>query len=182
MKYCSQSSKLEAAIRTNAKPLTDWLERKLGDRPTAEDVAQNVFLTVWIRARSSKIENPGALIFKVARDLTNNEYKRRARAALQYSAHNVEEDLCENIHITLDNPEKTVVSKQELENILIQIEKLPANLRCAFKMNRFSEMNYVEIADHMGVSVSSIEKYIMKSLQTLRNTQNSNLPDPRRVK
>ena len=52
------------------------------------------------------------------------------------------------------------------------IENLPEKVRRAFIMNRFQEMSYREIADELGVSVSSVEKYMITALKTLRAAVN----------
>jgi RNA polymerase sigma-70 factor (ECF subfamily) len=48
------------------------------------------------------------------------------------------------------------------------LEKLPQNARQAFILNRSKGMTYPAIAEQMGVSVSSVEKYILESLKHLR--------------
>jgi len=62
-----------------------------------------------------------------------------------------------------------VVNKNELEQQLSKsIEKLPEQCRIIFKMSRFEELRYQEIADKMGLSVKTIENQIGKALKILR--------------
>lgn len=169
------STQLESSFRSINMQLLDWLERKLGDRQSAEDVAQAAYLATWKRAGSCEIENPNALIFKIARDLTNNEYKRRSRNSARFVNGNLDEKAIVNTADPSISPEISLVEKQELQSLLSDIELLPPKLRLAFKLNRFSEKNYSDIAIIMGVSVSSVEKYIMKALLELRKSGSAKL-------
>jgi RNA polymerase sigma-70 factor (ECF subfamily) len=47
------------------------------------------------------------------------------------------------------------------------LERLPDRIRAAFLLHRFEELSYSEIAKRLGVSVSSIEKYISQALKEL---------------
>jgi RNA polymerase sigma-70 factor (ECF subfamily) len=47
------------------------------------------------------------------------------------------------------------------------LERLPDRVRAAFVLHRFEELSYAEIARRLGVSVSSIEKYISQALKEL---------------
>jgi RNA polymerase sigma-70 factor (ECF subfamily) len=47
------------------------------------------------------------------------------------------------------------------------LERLPDRVRAAFLLHRFEELSYSEIAKRLGVSVSSIEKYISQALKEL---------------
>jgi RNA polymerase sigma-70 factor (ECF subfamily) len=61
------------------------------------------------------------------------------------------------------------VYKNELEQQLaIAIGKLPEQCRIIFKMSRFDELKYQEIADQLGLSVKTIENQIGKALKILR--------------
>lgn len=173
-----QTETLDSTFRANEKRLRGWLEKRLGDSQSAEDVAQSTFLTVWIRAQSTHINNPRALIFKVARDLAYNEFKRRSRHAVPFSSINVDtaEDLQGDTTENLDS-EDAYAKRQELDFVLREIQNLPPKHRQAFELNRFDGRNYSQIAKIMNVSVSSVEKYMMKSLQMLRAAKLSECND-----
>ena len=51
--------------------------------------------------------------------------------------------------------------------LLAAMEDLPARTREAFVLHRFEEMQYAAIAGHMGISVSAVEKHIMRAIRRL---------------
>ena len=59
-------------------------------------------------------------------------------------------------------------AKETLSFIYQALSDLPQNQRQAFILNRAKGMTYSEIAAQMGVSVSSVEKYILEALKHLR--------------
>jgi RNA polymerase sigma-70 factor (ECF subfamily) len=64
--------------------------------------------------------------------------------------------------------ERELEAQETLKLIYASLAKLPQNARQAFILNRAKGMTYPVIAKQMGVSVSSVEKYILVSLKHLR--------------
>ena len=72
------------------------------------------------------------------------------------------------IHLT-GKEKREMEAKQTLTFIYQSLEGLPQNPRQAFILNRAKGLTYPEIAKQMGVSVSSVEKYILEALKHLRS-------------
>ncbi|HRI40259.1 MAG TPA: sigma-70 family RNA polymerase sigma factor, partial [Bacteroidia bacterium] len=49
------------------------------------------------------------------------------------------------------------------------IEKLPEQCRLIFRLSRFEELKYAEIAEQLGISVKTVENQMGKALRILRN-------------
>ncbi|TAG50791.1 MAG: sigma-70 family RNA polymerase sigma factor, partial [Runella slithyformis] len=61
------------------------------------------------------------------------------------------------------------VYKNELETQINEaVEKLPAQCQVIFKMSRFEELKYQEIATQLGLSIKTVENQIGKALKILR--------------
>ena len=61
------------------------------------------------------------------------------------------------------------VFPQELEgNIRTAIEQLPEQCKIIFKLSRYEELRYAEIAQRLGISVNTVENQISKALRILR--------------
>ena len=152
---------IERAMRREEKLLVRWLTGKLGDRDTAQDVAQSVFLRVWKFAMEQTVENPRALIFKTAGNLAINEMKRRNllnTRLVERSAHS-DRDPIEVIASSAPSPEREISTRQELQPLMDTIHQLPERPRRAFMLNRFEGKNYTEISQILGVSKSSCLLY-----------------------
>jgi RNA polymerase sigma-70 factor (ECF subfamily) len=58
-------------------------------------------------------------------------------------------------------------SRQSLTLVMSVLEELDERSRDAFILHRLEGMKHAQIAELMGVSVSSVEKYIIKALSLL---------------
>ncbi|WP_372933973.1 sigma-70 family RNA polymerase sigma factor, partial [Mariniphaga sediminis] len=62
-----------------------------------------------------------------------------------------------------------VIEFEELMRMIDKaIEELPAELKEAFTMNRYSDMKYAEIAEKLQVSIKTVEARISRALKILR--------------
>lgn len=164
------SSAVGLAFRRHDRMLVRWLAQKFGDIETARDIAQSAYLRVWRYAQTRQIDNLQALIFKTAANLAANEFRARSRLkALKFeSATHQNEFLVEQVAGEQPSPEAVAVAKEQIAASLRAIESLPAQARRAFVLSRFEEKTYREIASILGVSESSVEKYIIAALKALR--------------
>lgn len=152
--------------------LLKWLTKTLGDRETAQDIAQAAFLNLWVYADRRSIQRPKSLLFKTAGNLARNELRRRRR----FSKRNVLAGEFADVDNQLaspandPSPEDIATLRQQAALILRLIDELPARQRTAFRLHRFNNMSYKEIAAKIGVSESSVGKYIMEALKSLRRS------------
>lgn len=161
---------VDRAIRRHDQMLVRWLAQKFGDIETARDIAQSAYLRVWRYAQTQQIDNLQALIFKTAANLAANEFRARKRMRslkIDPSA-DAKEPAIEQVASASPSPETTAVAREEIAASLRAIESLPIQARRAFVLSRFEEKTYREIAVILGVSESSIEKYIIAALKALR--------------
>ncbi len=163
-------SEVGRAFRRHDRMLVRWLALKFGDIETARDIAQSTYLRVWRYAETQQIENLQALIFKTAANLAANEFRarKRMRARKFDPTTGSNEFRVEQVPCELPSPEAAAVAKEEISASLRAIEALPAQARRAFVLSRFEEKTYREIAGLLGVSESSVEKYIIAALKALR--------------
>ncbi len=167
---CADGGAVDRAIRRNDRMLVRWLARKFGDIETARDIAQSAYLRVWRYAQTQHIDNVQALIFKTAANLAANEFRARKRMQLLKldPSASTRENAIEQIASASPSPEATAVAREEIAASLRAIQSLPDLARRAFVLSRFEDKTYREIAVILGVSESSIEKYIIAALKALR--------------
>jgi RNA polymerase sigma-70 factor (ECF subfamily) len=145
-------------------------------RETSEDVAQETFMRVFRNAqRYQPVAKFTTWLYKIAANLCINELKKgKLRQTL--SLH----------ESTGPDPDGTKVIERiasgeaspltEAENLEVQtligkaIEHLPDDQRTTLVMVEFHHMQYQEIAEVLGVSVSAIKMRIKRARETLRET------------
>lgn len=69
------------------------------------------------------------------------------------------------------------LQQSELSTLIKKaIEKLPEQCRNVFKLSRYEEMKYTEIAHHLGISVKTVENQMGKALRIMRSELKDYLP------
>ena len=79
---------------------------------------------------------------------------------------------------TSASPEQIVSARERLAAIYEAVDELPFRVKQAFLLHRRSGLTYGEIADQLGVSVSSVEKYILQALQHCRDRLTERVAKP----
>lgn len=166
-----QLQRLEKAFRKHDSMLIGWLSSKFGDSDAARDIAQDAYLRVWRFAQQNEIENPQAILFKTAANLAANEFKARKRFRSNHTNQGAEndEDHIQRLPSDAPSPEQASCALSDVKISIAAIDALPEKVRQAFIMNRFEELSYREIAQRLNVSVSSVEKYMITALKSLRS-------------
>ncbi len=139
------------------------MHRFITDRSTVEDLAQEVFVRFWEKREQIQINSS---LQAYLRRMAINE----ALGYLRRSKHLNDEEITSQFS-SLDG-DGTVEEKYlqtELEqNIRSAIDELPPKCRTVFQLSRFEEMTYQEIADHLEISVKTVENQMGKALRVLR--------------
>lgn len=133
----------------------------------AEDILQDVFVRLWLHRDSiQSVESLKSLLFTMARNRLVNAYKARWNM-MSYDAASCPEHDKED---TAGNC-ASCMEYFELESLIMaRIEELPPTQRAVVCMSRFDEMSHQQIADKLGLSVSTVKNALSMGLRTLRNS------------
>ncbi|WP_047536623.1 sigma-70 family RNA polymerase sigma factor [Methylotenera versatilis] len=142
--------------------LHKWLSKKVGSTFDAADLTQDTFMRLLSKVETEQIVEPRAYLTKIAHGLMANFLRRRDIETAYLNA------------LAALGGSQDAYSGQSLENQQILLERIIAldcmlsglshNARAAFLLHRVDGMSYAEIALELGVTVSSIKKYIAKAL------------------
>lgn len=129
------------------------------DLDNAEDVAQNVFLKLWDRRdQLEDLNNPKAYIIQMARNGALDLIKKG--------------DTLGQEHLPLEFEEPTTDHISQNDDMRQAIEKAVAQLspkcRLVFSLSRFEGLSNPEIAEHLDVSVRTVETQISNALKLFR--------------
>jgi len=144
--------------------LLNFIARRLGDRYSAEDLTQEVFLRVLKTA--GQFEPRGKVstwLFTIAYHLCADDLKRRRRqAALELDCRFQGRSLA-----ALGKPDPALQGEW-VQMISRAIQVLPDNQRAALLLRVQSELSYAEISEVLGVSVASVESLLFRARRRLR--------------
>ena len=150
-------------------PLLPAVRRFLMTRAPADDVddlLQDVALRMHTRRPQGDILNPEGYVFQVAQSVLADRARRDA--VRQRSRHVTMEESDHPVEVR--SPERVMLGREQWSRLVAAVGDLPERTRQAFVLHRFEEMNYAAIARHMGISVSAVEKHIMKAIRLLAAT------------
>ena len=153
---------LEQLAQRYRYPLIAFFVRRVRSSAEAEDLTQEVFLRMVRRLGVSNVENVEAFLFRTAVNLLRDRSRRGKTLASR------ETDFAQR-HGDIDDltPERLFDSRQSLSLVVEVLWGLDERTRDAFILHRLEGMKHAQIAEVLGVSVSSVEKYIVKALAAL---------------
>jgi RNA polymerase sigma-70 factor, ECF subfamily len=141
--------------------------RLLPSTEDAEDAVQKVFIALW-EQRNQIDENQSltSYIYAIARYTAYHDFKRR-------TYHQAVFEQLENSTSGIQNSDKDEILYNELTNILNSIiDSLPLKRRMIFRLSRFYNLTYREIAHKLNISENTVDTQIRRALDYLRKEYN----------
>lgn len=161
----------EALFRTYYNRLCHYAHSLLKDLDESEEMVQTVFLNIWEKREDLEITlSLKSYLYRAVHNYCLNRIKH-------FNVREVHKDY------SVYYQSESVDSLNELmhgDELAVQIEKavqkLPGQCQVIFRMSRFDELKYQEIADHLNISIKTVENQIGKALKILRTELTDYLP------
>lgn len=144
-------------------PLRRYLARLLGNTTEAQDIAHDAYLVLYPTLKSQSAENPEALLYVTARRLAINRLKRRSISPIHPGEANYDSAASASPSV-----EQEVMARQELTLLEAAIAELPAGCRAVLLLRKVELLSHREIADRLGIAISTVEKQHARALRLLR--------------
>ncbi len=154
---------LEDISRRYREAVRRYFLKRVGHAAEAEDLTQDLMLRLAAKADLDRIENTESFLFTMAANLLRDRSRRRGTAARMLAE--METSRAENFEVL--SPERVLAGREALQNLLKAQGQLEPRVRNVFILHRLEGMKYADIARLYGLSVSSIEKDIIKALAHL---------------
>lgn len=138
-----------------------FLFRVLGDFDVAEDVAQDIFMKVWLR-RSALDEKKSvkSLLYVMAKNTALN-LLRKKKTLVDESA--------EDLSIPCDSrADDSILLKELSKSIADCVLSMPAQRKKAFLLSRVEKLSNKEIAELTNLSVRTVEKHLELAIKDIK--------------
>jgi len=154
----SNRSHVDTLYNSHHDWLQGWLLRKIGNVFDAADLAQDVFVRLLHR-KVADIREPRTYLGTIANGLVIDFWRRRELelAWLETLAHIPEAHT--------PSPESRLQFLQTLMEIDRMLDTLKPRVRTAFLLAQLDGLTCVQIAERIGMSVATVERYIGQALR-----------------
>jgi RNA polymerase sigma-70 factor, ECF subfamily len=161
----------EVVFKKYYSRLCNYSYTYLRNSSDAEEVVQSAFLACWEKRLTLDVHTSvKAYLYTMVRNASLNMLKHRK----------VESGYAQEVIMTAQRsiePLSQSIHSNELERKISEaVEKLPEQCRMVFKLSRFEELKYAEIAAHLNISVKTVENQIGKALKIMREQLRDYLP------
>lgn len=156
----SKSSPFLSLYLREQNRLLHLIRRIVGDRSTAEDLAQDTYLRLWDRQLG---DGDRSLLFRTAQNLALDHLRAR-----QVRSRHAQQQMDDEDGVDL---QQQAEARQELEYLLQRLRGLPKRCQQVFLLSRVDGLSYAAIAQQLGVSLSTVEKDIFRVLQHCQRSE-----------
>jgi len=151
-----------ALVRRHLNAMVGLARGMLGDEMEAEDVAQEVFLKVWVHAKKWK---PGKAKFltwmhRVAINLCYDRLRKKREVYMDV--------LPEQIDLDAVSADEEIMNRQRASSIELALKSLAPRQRAAIILCHLHEMGNLEAAAVLEVSVEALESLLGRGRRGLR--------------
>ena len=147
---------LEQLINRHQLQIFNFINSKINDRDTSEDLFQDTFIKVIRTLKSGAYNEEGKFlpwVMRIAHNLVIDYFRKSNRIP---TVGNKEDfDIFQFISDKSPNAESTLVQEQVLKDLQKLIQELPEDQKEVLIMRLYRDMSFKEIAENTNVSINT---------------------------
>jgi len=152
-------------------PLCNYAYGFLSSKDESEETVQNVFTQLWEKRKEITIETSlKSYLYRAVRNSSLNVLKHQ-KVKKEHATHTLRTENRSHESVT-----GKVIAKELEQRIEEAMMRLPEQCRLVFRLSRFEELKYGEIADQLNISVKTVENQMGKALRIMREELSEYLP------
>lgn len=159
------SERFELVFRAHYAELCEFVHGYVKSRETAADLVHDLFLRLW---QLQETETPPPLtrpyLYSAARNRAL-KHIRHGRLVTRWTEQAVRERAAEQ-----GDTDHHVRRREVADAITRAVGALPPRCAEIFRMSRYEHLSYKEIAEVLGISVSTVEVQMWRALKALRGS------------
>ncbi|MFP7760820.1 RNA polymerase sigma factor [Marisediminicola sp. LYQ134] len=150
----------EVLARRHGPLMRAYAARLLAGDPEADDIVQDAFLTAW--RRLGDLESPGQVRGWLM-TIVSNKSMDRLRSRRDHDSIGAWTPTTSHAH----GPERVVEARLQLDAVWLALDKLPTEQRQCWLLRETGGHSYAEIAEALGLSVSTVRGSIARARKFL---------------
>lgn len=149
-------------VNTYNHKLCLYANSLLNDIPLSEDIVQNVFIKIWEKRHSLRVDlSLKSYLYKSVYNACINQYKKNQSLTA------LEKKYVEGLDQMIENKDEDTLEKIKLK-VKQAIQNLPPKCKEIFILSKKEGLTNMEIADYLNVSTNTIERHITIAFTKIR--------------
>lgn len=167
----SAKDKLLAVYLERRPALVRSFAARTGSTDRAEDIVQDLYIRLLglTEASAAEVQNPVAFLYRIGGNLVIDAVRQGRRATARDQAWTeTSGEVVDGLSVAdAPSPEDAAWARLKLDQVSRALEGVAPKARQAFRLHRIDGLTHAQIADRLGVSTSSVEKYLSSVLARL---------------
>lgn len=152
---------IERLFRSHGGDVSSYLARMLRDPDLAEDLTQDAFLRCCATLQGGdRPENLRGYPYRIARNIAVDHPRLQRRRRTHMRGDHVLAAIAD----PRPGQERRMIDRERLQVFLHALAGLPDKTRRIFVLHRIRGLSYREVAQHMALSESSVQKHLARVL------------------
>ena len=144
------------------KPLVGYIKTFTNDFSSAEDIAQQTFITIWTkRHKLASIKSPKSYLYSIGYNTYIDYYRKIKKQDVFF------DELREKALRNSIVEDKEILEKR-LKKLKIIIDSLPERCKEILELNKLNGLRYKEIAVKLDISKKTVESQMRIAFQKIR--------------
>lgn len=152
---------IQDAFVRHESSLKRFIGRLTRHAPDVEDITQEAFLRAFAVERDRAIAQPKSFLFRIAKHLALSHLTSKARQITGY----LEDSGDAADPATASSAEDEVSAEQSLALHCEAVVSLSPQCRQVYLLRKVHGLSHKEIAVHLGIAVSTVEKHLLKGIE-----------------
>jgi RNA polymerase sigma-70 factor, ECF subfamily len=135
----------------------------------AENIVGDLIFYLWERKETLEIRTSlSSYLFTSVRNRCINHLHQASTSREIRMPLNTDDTSAIDLPLNENSPLGVIIEKELDSQINESIAALPNECRTIFKMSRYDQLTYEEIAQHLGISIDTVRYHMKNALTTLR--------------
>ncbi|MCG8157645.1 sigma-70 family RNA polymerase sigma factor [Brenneria goodwinii] len=161
------ASELRILFSHYAQRLEKYLNHKIRDPQVAADLVQESFLRLAQRLeQKDDVVDKKAYLFKTANNLVLDHIRHQQRWQKSLPGDDAE-NLLDELADNAPQLDQVVITQQQLALLSAMLSTLPERSQLIFRLHRLEHMTQAQIARHLNISLSTVEKHLASALDAM---------------
>ena len=149
------------AFITHQASLKRFISRFIRNASDVEDIAQEAFLRAYSTEKDREIEQPKSFLFRIAKHVALTQLTQKSRQITDY----IEDFDNSEVLTGEDFVQEEIMAQQALGIHCEAVAELAPQCRRVYLMRKVYGMPHREIAERLGIAVSTVEKHLIKGVE-----------------